>query len=232
MVLSLVVICYMFQIKAGNCGLCHYPYFLHYKLFVGIFFYLWVLHCLFILIGDFVLDAEGTALNLAGGSLNVLPDLSLFTLVFICTLPAWPMGAYAFCLSCPGFLIVGVESISTSICSIFLNLFFVFIGGFGVGFWFSSFSLVLEVDLCLLFIACISFFFFCLWLLGCCLVYWLGVFSTWGIVVFRVLIRFCSSFKFINSSSIFLVFIWVFIWFSFEESFCFWEANILGDFNF
>ena len=73
-------------------------------------------------------DGEGTASNLAGGSLNVPPGLSLITSVFVFTLPAWPMGARAFCLSSPGFLIVGVESISI------LSLFLVSIGGFGVGF--------------------------------------------------------------------------------------------------
>ena len=41
--------------------------------------------------------------------------LSLITLVFICTFPAWPLG---------GFLMVGVESISI------LNLFLVSIGEF------------------------------------------------------------------------------------------------------
>ena len=60
--------------------------------------------CLFILIGDFVLDAAETAWNLVEGSLNVLPDLSLFPLVFISIFPAWPMGACSFCLSCSGFL--------------------------------------------------------------------------------------------------------------------------------
>ena len=47
-----------------------------------------------ILIGDFVLE----------GILNVLPGLSLFTLVFISIFPAWQMGAYDFCLSCSGFM--------------------------------------------------------------------------------------------------------------------------------
>ena len=94
-----------------------------------------------------VLDDEGTASNLAGGSLNVPPGLSLITSVFICTLPAWPMGVSAFCLSCLGFLIVGVESISISI----LNLFLVSIRG-GVIFSFDH-----EVDLCLLFVACFIF---------------------------------------------------------------------------
>ena len=56
------------------------------------------------------------------------PSLSLITSEFICTLPAWPMGACTFYLSCLGFLIVGVESISI------LNLFLFSIGGFGVGF--------------------------------------------------------------------------------------------------
>ena len=84
--------------------------------------------CLSIPISDLALDGEGTASNLAGGSLNVPPGLSLITSVFVFTLPAWPIGACAFCLSSPGFLIVGIESISI------LSLFLVFIGGFGVGF--------------------------------------------------------------------------------------------------
>ena len=36
--------------------------------------------------GDFVLDVEGTVSNLPEGSLNALPGLSSFTLVFICIL--------------------------------------------------------------------------------------------------------------------------------------------------
>ena len=56
------------------------------------------------------------------------PGFSLITSVFVFTLPAWPIGACAFCFSSPGFLIEGVESISI------LSLFLVSIGGFGVGF--------------------------------------------------------------------------------------------------
>ena len=41
---------------------------------------------------------------MAEDSLNALPGLSLFTLVFICIFPAWPMRACGFCLSCSGFL--------------------------------------------------------------------------------------------------------------------------------
>ena len=67
------------------------------------------------------------------------------------------MGASAFCLSCPSFLVVGVDSISVPICSIFLNLFLVSIEGFGVGLWYFSFSFVLEVDLCFLYLV-IHFF--------------------------------------------------------------------------
>ena len=52
------------------------------------------LHCLLILIGDFVLE----------GILKVLPGLSLFTLVFICIFPAWLIGACDFCLSCSGLM--------------------------------------------------------------------------------------------------------------------------------
>ena len=112
----------------------------------------WALDYLSIPIGDLALDDEETASNLAGGSLNVPPGLSLITSVFIFTLPAWPIGTCAFCLSSPGFLNVGVESISI------LSLFLVSIEGFWVGFWFFSFSFDLEVNLCLLFVACVSFF--------------------------------------------------------------------------
>ena len=59
------------------------------------------MHCL-ILIGDFVLE----------GILNVLPDLSLFTLRFICIFPAWLMGACDFCLSCSGLMGDKVFSLS------------------------------------------------------------------------------------------------------------------------
>ena len=54
----------------------------------------WTLLCLLILISDFVLE----------GILNVLPSLSLFTLVFICVFAAWLMAACNFCLSCSGFM--------------------------------------------------------------------------------------------------------------------------------
>ena len=108
--------------------------------------------CLSIPISDLALDDEGTASNLAGGSLNVPPGLSLNTSVFVFTLPARPMGACAFCLSSSGFLNVGVESISI--------LSFVFSFHRGIWSWFLifSFSFDLEVDLCLLFVACVSFF--------------------------------------------------------------------------
>ena len=113
----------------------------------------WALDSLSIPIGVLVLDSEGTASNLAGGSLNVPPGLSLITSLFICTLPAWLMGTCAFCLNCPGFLIVDIETISISILNLFL------VGGVGVGFLiFFSFAFDLEVDLCLLFVACVSFF--------------------------------------------------------------------------
>ena len=65
------------------------PYFLYYRFFVGGFVGPWALYCL-ILIGDFILE----------GILNVLPCLSLFTLVFICIFSAWLMGACDFCLRC------------------------------------------------------------------------------------------------------------------------------------
>ena len=84
--------------------------------------------CSSVPIGDLALDDEGTVSNLAGGSLNMPPGLSLKTSVFVFTLPARPMGACAFCLSSPGFFNVGIESISI------LSLFLVSIGRFGVGF--------------------------------------------------------------------------------------------------
>ena len=43
----------------------------------------WALYCLIILLDDFILDVEGFLSNLAYGSWNALPDLSLFPLVFI-----------------------------------------------------------------------------------------------------------------------------------------------------
>ena len=43
-----------------------------------------------VVIGDFVVE----------GILNVLPGLSLFTLVFICIFVVWLMGSYDFRLSC------------------------------------------------------------------------------------------------------------------------------------
>ncbi len=62
------------------------------------------LHCSFIPIGDFVFDVEGIVSNLAKGSLNALSGLSMFTLVFQCIFPAWPMGVSGFCSSDFGFL--------------------------------------------------------------------------------------------------------------------------------
>ena len=59
---------------------------------------------LLILIGDFVLDIEGTVWNFVEGCLNVLLVLSMFTLVFICIFPVRPMGACSFYLSCSSFL--------------------------------------------------------------------------------------------------------------------------------
>ena len=43
------------------------------------------------------------------------PGLSLITSVFVCTHPAWSVGVCGFCLSCLGFFIAGIESISISI---------------------------------------------------------------------------------------------------------------------
>ena len=45
-----------------------------------------------------------TVWNLFKSSLNVLPGLSLFTLMFICIFPTWPMRACGFGLNCSGFL--------------------------------------------------------------------------------------------------------------------------------
>ena len=53
----------------------------------------WALDC-FVLMGNFVVD----------GIFNVLPGLSLFTLVFICIFTVWLMGACDFCLSFTGFM--------------------------------------------------------------------------------------------------------------------------------
>ena len=61
-------------------------------------------YSLYILIGDFVLDSEGTVSNLVEGSLDALNGLSLFTLVFISNFPERPNGGCGFCLSCYVFL--------------------------------------------------------------------------------------------------------------------------------
>ena len=53
----------------------------------------WELDCL-VVIGDFVF----------AGILNVLPCLSLFTLVFICIFVVWLMGSCDFCFSCSGLM--------------------------------------------------------------------------------------------------------------------------------
>ena len=83
MVSSIVVFDYFFKIKAGNFAVCvaiHTFYTIRLcRGFVGC----WAFYYL-VLIGDFVVE----------GILNVLPGLSLFTLVFICI-----MGACDF-LSC------------------------------------------------------------------------------------------------------------------------------------
>ena len=41
----------------------------------------WALHCLFILKGDFILDFEGTVLNLAQGSLNAPPSVVSYAFI-------------------------------------------------------------------------------------------------------------------------------------------------------
>ena len=52
----------------------------------------WALHCLSILLGDFVLDVEGSPLYLTECSLNVLPWPLFLTMVFICIFPDWSGG--------------------------------------------------------------------------------------------------------------------------------------------
>ena len=47
-----------------------------------------------VVIGDFVVE----------GILNVLPGLSLVTLVFICIFVVWLMGSCDFCFSCSGLM--------------------------------------------------------------------------------------------------------------------------------
>ena len=56
-----------------------------------------------VLIGNFVVE----------GILNVLPGLSLFTLVFICVFAVWLMGSCDFCFSCSG--LMGDEFFSLSL---------------------------------------------------------------------------------------------------------------------
>ena len=104
---SNVVIYYLF--KAGNYAICVTIHTFYTIDFCGGFVNPWALHCLFIFIGDLVLNAEGTAWILFEGSLNALLGLSLFTLVFICIFPAWPMWACGFSLCWPGFLEDGFE---------------------------------------------------------------------------------------------------------------------------
>ena len=115
----------------------------------------------------------------------------------------------------------------------FLDLFLVFVGVCWVGFCFSSFSLVLEVDRFLFLIVSVSFF--CLEVEGMFFDLSVGVSCTLGIIVLRVLISSCRSFiKFVNSSSIFIVFICVFASFStwFEGVLVTWEkVNLLKGFS-
>ena len=60
-------------------------------------------------------------LNLAGGSLNTFSGLSLFTLVFFCIFPAWPMGTCGFCLSCFGFLGDKCFSLSLTVFGVWIG---------------------------------------------------------------------------------------------------------------
>ena len=62
------------------------------------------MHCLFFLISDFVLDVKGTVSNLAEGSLNAFPGLSLFPLALICIFPNCSKRACSFCVSGSSFL--------------------------------------------------------------------------------------------------------------------------------
>ena len=62
----------------------------------------WALDCL-VLIGDFVVES----------TLNVLPGLSLFSLVFICIFAVWLMGSCDFCFSCSG--LIGDKCLSLSL---------------------------------------------------------------------------------------------------------------------
>ena len=64
------------------------------------------LHCLFIIMGDSVLDVEGTVSYLVDGNLNALFGLSLFTLVSKFIFPGWSMRACVFCLSGSGIFIL------------------------------------------------------------------------------------------------------------------------------
>ena len=84
-------------------GLFRYQYFLYNRIYLRILS-IPETHCLFILLGDIVLDVEGSVSNLAESSLNALTGLSLFTLVFTCIFPAWPTGTCDFSLSGSGFL--------------------------------------------------------------------------------------------------------------------------------
>ena len=128
------------------CGLCCCPSFLYYMIFVGILlipehwtvdFHRWL---------DSWWWRDYIKFRWRQFKCTSWP----FTSVFVCTLQAWPMGSCAFCLTCPGFLIVVIEFISI------LDLFLVSVGG-GWS-WFLIFFFDLEVDLCLLFVACVSFF--------------------------------------------------------------------------
>ena len=96
----------------------------------------WSLNCLLIICSDYVLDVDGPQSNLAEDSLNVLPGLSLFTLVFKYIFPGWPMWACGFCLSGSGFFGDKFLSLSLTVfdwrtgdqCEhfFFVNLFFIF----------------------------------------------------------------------------------------------------------
>ena len=72
---------------------------------------------------------------------------------FVCIYSSSLANGGLYCLfKFPWLFDCGLESISI------LSLFFVSIGVFGVDFLFFSFSFDLEVDLCLLFVTCVSFF--------------------------------------------------------------------------
>ena len=64
----------------------------------------WRLHCLFILLGNFILNFKCSPTSLAEGCLNVFPDVSLITFELIWVLQDRSMGVSGFCLTNTGYL--------------------------------------------------------------------------------------------------------------------------------